>query len=181
MLAITQEEAAARLGVNAWTVLNWETGATKPAIQFIPALVAFLGYDPERVEAGTLAGGLAAKRRELGLSQRRAARCLAIDPGTWAGSEGGTEIKREAHRRAVEGFLENPGPLQVAQGRGRCCCAVSIDAPAVLPRWRQHARSGARRVSAKGLIRGRFFQALLYSDPISRALKRLIDFHFAID
>ena len=120
MLAITQEEAAERLGVNTWTVHNWETGQRKPEIRFIPALVAFLGYDPEPVDTGTLAGRLVAKRRLLGLSQREAARSLQIDPGTWAGWELGARIAREAHRRAVEGFLENPGTAsQLAQGRGR--------------------------------------------------------------
>jgi len=101
VLSITQEETAHRLGVNTWTVLNWETGATKPVIQFIPALVAFLGYDPEPVDQETLAGRLIAKRRLLGLSQREAARFLAIDPVTWAGWELGARIERQAHRRAV--------------------------------------------------------------------------------
>ncbi len=109
MLSLTQEETAERLGVNAWTVLNWETGQSKPAIQFIPALIGFLGYDPEQVHQGTLAVRLVAKRRLLGLSQREAARSLKIDPGTWAGWELGARIAREAHRRAVEEFLENPG------------------------------------------------------------------------
>jgi DNA-binding XRE family transcriptional regulator len=119
-LSITQEEAAARLGVNAWTIHNWEVGETKPAIQFIPTLVAFLGYDPEPVDQRTLAGRLVAKRRELGLSQWEAARSLQIDPSSWAGWELGARIKREAHRRVVEGFLESPGTAsQLAQGRGR--------------------------------------------------------------
>jgi transcriptional regulator with XRE-family HTH domain len=105
MLLITQEEAAFLLGVNAWTVHNWETGQRKPEIRFIPALVAFLGYDPEPVDEGTLAGRLVAKRRQLGLSQREAARSFQIDPGTWAGWEKGARVARAAHRRAVEGFL----------------------------------------------------------------------------
>lgn len=105
VLSITQEEAAVQLGVNAWTVHNWETEATKPAIQFIPALVVFLGYDPEPVDMGTLAGRLVGKRRELGLSQREAARSLRIDPGTWAGWELGARITTEAHKRAVARFL----------------------------------------------------------------------------
>lgn len=105
MLAITQEEAAARLSVNAWTVHNWETGQRKPEIRFIPVLVEFLGYDPEPVDEETLAGRLIAKRRELGLSQREAARSIQIDPGTWAGWELGARIARETHRRAVERFL----------------------------------------------------------------------------
>lgn len=103
--SITQDEAALRLGVNAWTVHNWETGETKPAIQFIPGLVTFLGYDPEPVDQETLAGRLIAKRRELGWSQRVTALSLGIDPGTWADWELGEGIVREAHRRAVEGFL----------------------------------------------------------------------------
>lgn len=107
MLSITQEEAAEQLGVNAWTVHNWETGQTKPEIRFIQALVAFLGYDPEPINEETLAGRLVAKRRLLGLSQREAARSLQIDPGTWAGWELGARIAREAHRRAVEGFLDS--------------------------------------------------------------------------
>lgn len=104
VLAITQEEAALLLVVNAWTVHNWEVGTTKPAIQFIPALVAFLGYDPEPVDTGTLAGRLVGKRRELGLSQREAARCLQIDPGTLAGWELGARIGMEEHRRKVGDF-----------------------------------------------------------------------------
>ncbi len=65
--------------------------------------------DPEPVDQGTLAGRLIAKRRELGLSQREAARSVGIDPGTWAGWELGAKIGREAHRRAVEGFLGTEG------------------------------------------------------------------------
>lgn len=135
MLAITQEEAAAQLGVKAWTVHNWETGQRKPEIRFIPALVAFLGYDPEPVEEGTLAGRLIARRRELGLSQREAACSLQIDPGTWAGWELGARIAREAHRRVVEGFLESPGTAAVTCSRSRPMMlrsGVPVDASTLL-------------------------------------------------
>jgi transcriptional regulator with XRE-family HTH domain len=115
LLSLTQEEAAALLGVNAWTVHNWETGQRKPEIRFLPALVAFLGYDPEPVDTGTLAGRLVARRREHGLSQREAARSLGIDPGTWAGWELGARIAREAHRRTVARFL---GQLQIDEISG---------------------------------------------------------------
>lgn len=120
LLSNSQDEAALKLGVNDWTVLNWETGQMKPAIQFVPALVEFLGYDPEPVEEGTLAGRLIAKRRLLGLSQHEAACSFQIDPGTWAEWELGVRmITREAHRRTVDGFLESSGTVsQLAQGRG---------------------------------------------------------------
>lgn len=109
VLSITQKEVAPLLGVDPWTVHNWETGGTKPAIQLIPALVEFLGYDPEPVDMGTLAGRLVSKRRELGLSQLQAARSIGVDPATWAGWERGERVKREGQRRKVEGFLGNSG------------------------------------------------------------------------
>lgn len=45
-LKLTQKEAAKRLKVNAWTVLNWEKGDTKPTCGVEKNIVEFLGYDP---------------------------------------------------------------------------------------------------------------------------------------
>jgi transcriptional regulator with XRE-family HTH domain len=45
-LRLTQKQTAERLGVNPWTVLNWENGHTEPPIESIPAILQFLGYDP---------------------------------------------------------------------------------------------------------------------------------------
>lgn len=104
MLSLTQEETAERLGVNAGTVINWETLQTKPAIQFIRAIIAFLGYNPEPIDEGTFAGRLVAKRRELGLFQREATRSLAM-----AGWELGARIARGAHRQIMKGFLGRVG------------------------------------------------------------------------
>ncbi len=84
MLSITQEEAAAHLGVNAWVVPNWEIGETKQAIQSSRPSSGSSAMTLT-IDQGALAGRLIAKRRELGLFQREAARCFAIDPGTWAG------------------------------------------------------------------------------------------------
>jgi hypothetical protein len=40
---LTQRQAAERLGVNPWTVLNWENRKTEPAPRFIPVILRFLG------------------------------------------------------------------------------------------------------------------------------------------
>lgn len=109
ILSLTQKELAPILGVDPWTVHNWETGQSAPEIRVIPALVFFLGYDPEPPDKGTLVGRLVAKRRELGLSQLQAARSIGVDPATWAGWEKGQRIKREGQMRKVEGFLEGTG------------------------------------------------------------------------
>lgn len=45
-MRLMQKEVADRLGVNSWTILNWEKGHTEPSTVSIPAIVQFLGYDP---------------------------------------------------------------------------------------------------------------------------------------
>ena len=45
-LGLLQREVATWLGVNGWTVGNWENGKTQPARRFTPKIVQFLGYDP---------------------------------------------------------------------------------------------------------------------------------------
>lgn len=47
VLGITQKQAAKLLGINEHTIIHWEIRQTKPEMQFIPALIRFLGYNPE--------------------------------------------------------------------------------------------------------------------------------------
>jgi len=49
-LGVTQKEAARRMGVDQWTVLNWEKCRTEPAQRFAPVILYFLGYDPHLAE-----------------------------------------------------------------------------------------------------------------------------------
>ncbi|MEW8058550.1 MAG: helix-turn-helix transcriptional regulator [Candidatus Thiodiazotropha endolucinida] len=43
---LRQIDVATRLGVNPWTLRNWEHNRTKPSIRHYPAVMAFLGYCP---------------------------------------------------------------------------------------------------------------------------------------
>jgi DNA-binding XRE family transcriptional regulator len=52
MLSITQEEAAASLGVNAWTVHNWETGRGSPKFAFCRPLSISSGMARSRSKKG---------------------------------------------------------------------------------------------------------------------------------
>jgi len=67
-LGLLQKEAALQIGVNPWTVLNWEKSHTEPPVSAMRAILQFLGYDP-CPEPRTLPERLLAKRREMG--QRR--------------------------------------------------------------------------------------------------------------
>jgi transcriptional regulator with XRE-family HTH domain len=65
-LGLLQKDAAAQIGVDTATVTNWELGHTELEERFIPALIAFLGYNPlpearspgELVHRARLARGL---------------------------------------------------------------------------------------------------------------------------
>lgn len=44
-----QRDLAWRLGADPATVINWEKGRTEPRLQFLPAIIDFLGADPRPV------------------------------------------------------------------------------------------------------------------------------------
>ena len=95
-LGLTQKELAYKLGVSAWTVLNWETGKTAPIDSDMAGVIAFLGTDPLPVSP-TLAGRLRALRRANCWSIRRAAQEVGVDPNTWSGWEKGNPIVHRKH------------------------------------------------------------------------------------
>jgi transcriptional regulator with XRE-family HTH domain len=103
-LRLTQKQVAERLGVNPWTVLNWEKDHTEPPIEFMPAIIRFLGYDPFP-EPETIPERLLAKRRTMGWSIREAAQQLGVDEGTWGGWERGMTIHNGRHQARVDALL----------------------------------------------------------------------------
>jgi len=102
---LLQKDVARLFNVDMFTILNWETGFTRPQIKDVPALIAFLGYDPEPPAPQSIAEHLYAKRRLLGWSQKVAAKQLSIDPCTWSSWEAGGTIMKPEHRKLVAGFL----------------------------------------------------------------------------
>ena len=103
-LGLKQKDVARQLGINTWTVLNWEKGRTEPPIASMPAIVQFLGYDPFP-EPKTTPQRLVARRREIGWSIRDAAEAVGVDPGTWGNWERGQTILYRKHRVLVAQFL----------------------------------------------------------------------------
>ena len=99
-----QKDVARELGVDHWTLVNWETGRTEPTISAYPAIIAWLGYDPHP-HPHTLPEHLKAYRRRNGWSINQAARNLDVDPTSWGGWEqGGTVLLRE-HRQRLAALL----------------------------------------------------------------------------
>jgi transcriptional regulator with XRE-family HTH domain len=87
-LKLLQGQVADRIGVHELTITNWERNATAPAIRHIPAIIQFLGYDP-LPPTDSFSERLATARKVRGLSQRKMAEKLGVDPATLQGWEAG--------------------------------------------------------------------------------------------
>ena len=81
-LKLLQKEVAQKLGVGESSVYNWENNLTKLALRYIPKIIEFLGYAPYNPSDKTTGEKIVACRRFLGLSQKRLACHLGIDPFT---------------------------------------------------------------------------------------------------
>jgi transcriptional regulator with XRE-family HTH domain len=95
------------MGASPATVLNWEKGQSEPAAANMPAIAQFLGYSPPTASRSVPAL-LAAKRRELGWTQKTAANRLGVDPSTWGGWERGQVLLRKDYREMVAQFIGVP-------------------------------------------------------------------------
>jgi len=90
-LRLLQREAAEEIRVDGTSIYNWENNRTSPSLRFVPKIVEFLGYVPYDISERTLGERIVAARRLLGLTQKKLARRLGVDPSTlgrWERGEG---------------------------------------------------------------------------------------------
>jgi len=88
-LGLRQSDVAARIGVWGQTVNYWEKGHFNPEPQYVPAIVAFLGYDPFGGPPDGFPAWLKAARIAAGLTRRKLAGQIGVHPGTVAEWERG--------------------------------------------------------------------------------------------
>jgi transcriptional regulator with XRE-family HTH domain len=106
-LGMFQKDVAKHLGVDQWTLLNWEKNRTAPLVTAYPAIFTFLGYDPAPAPT-TIADRLKARRREMGWTIDATALALNVDPTSIWGWEQGGLILHRAHRKLIADFLAIP-------------------------------------------------------------------------
>ena len=106
-LGLTQKAAGELLGINSWTVLNWEKGKTEPPVESIAVIIGFLEYDPFP-EPKSLSDRLLAARRVKGWTIKEAAQRLGVDEATWGQWEK-TGIPWKRHQARVAAFLRKLG------------------------------------------------------------------------
>jgi transcriptional regulator with XRE-family HTH domain len=94
-LKLLQKDVGQRIGGSVSDVWNWENNRANPVVKFIPAIIAFLGYNPlPKPEARS--EQLVWYRKGKGWTQRDFAKTLGIDPSTVAGWE--REERKSASR-----------------------------------------------------------------------------------
>jgi len=77
-LHLLQKSLAIRLGVNMETLKNWERGVEQPMIRHLPAVIAFLGFDPQP-EPNDIPKRIAYARRRIGWTQEQLGKSLKTD------------------------------------------------------------------------------------------------------
>jgi transcriptional regulator with XRE-family HTH domain len=106
-LKLLQKEVSATLGVDSITVNNWERNRCQPRLYLFPKIIQFLGYDPfPTVENSSIIDAIKAYRLMHGLSQKRMARVLGIDPTTLGRWESDQSKPKGILMRHLNGILD---------------------------------------------------------------------------
>ncbi len=104
-LGLDQREVARKLGVNTWSLLNWENAKTSPAVRYYPAIIRFLGYNPFPAPGVSFPERLKAARTARGLSWKGLAKELGVYESTVRDWENGTHKPTRSLYRRVSHFL----------------------------------------------------------------------------
>ena len=88
-LGLRQSDVADRIEVWTATLNYWENNHFNPEVQYVPKIVAFLGYDPFGPPPTSFPLQLKAARIASGLTRRQLAARLGVHPGTVAEWEQG--------------------------------------------------------------------------------------------
>ncbi|MGB8477997.1 MAG: helix-turn-helix transcriptional regulator [Acidobacteriaceae bacterium] len=103
-LKLLQGQVADQIGVHEQTITNWERNAAVPTVRYMPSIIQFLSYDPLSPTA-SFSERLIAAGRVLGLSQRKMAEKLSVDPGTLQGWEVGQHTPSRRKLQLIATFL----------------------------------------------------------------------------
>jgi transcriptional regulator with XRE-family HTH domain len=113
-LKLFQKDVAAQIGVDVTSIRNWESNTSQPSLEYMPAIIQFLGYNP-LPEGKTWGERLVRHRVSLGITQAEAARRLAVDQATLAKWERGERTPKGRFAERAERFLADKETAPVAR------------------------------------------------------------------
>lgn len=88
-MKLTKRQLSLKFNVSDVTIYLWEKNRVKPSLAQIPKIIEFLGRDPLEKQTENLGDKIREFRRIHGLSQKKLAEQLGVDPTTLAGWERG--------------------------------------------------------------------------------------------
>jgi len=106
-LKLFQKDVAKLFGVTTSSVTNREKNRDIPALRFLPKIIAFLGYDPFPETASTLGQKIKQYRRKKGLSIKKLAREMGIDPTTLSRWERGRSNPNGEMKTRLQKILDH--------------------------------------------------------------------------
>jgi len=104
-LKLTKRQLSVNLNVSDVTIYLWERNKVRPSLAQIPKIIEFLGRDPFEKKIENLGEKLREYRRVRGLSQKKLAEQLGVDPTTVAGWERGKHPPAKRLRSKLISFL----------------------------------------------------------------------------
>jgi site-specific DNA recombinase len=104
VLKLLQNQVAEQIGVDKASIANWEHDRSKPGVEYMPAIIRFLGYNPLPPKEDW-ASRLVQCRTVLGLTQKESAHRMGVDPSTLAKWERGERVPAGEFAARAERFL----------------------------------------------------------------------------
>jgi transcriptional regulator with XRE-family HTH domain len=103
-LKLTKRQLSFNLNVSDVTIYLWERNKVRPSLAQIPRIIEFLARDPFENKADSLAERIKDFRRVRGLSRKKLANQLGIDPSTLEGWETGKHQPTKKLLDKIAGF-----------------------------------------------------------------------------
>jgi transcriptional regulator with XRE-family HTH domain len=103
-LNLLQIEVAQMFGVCNISIYNWEKDLAKPAVKYFPKIIKFIGHIPFGKSTLSIGEKIILYRKLHGLSQKKLACQLGIDPCTLSKWE---RNKRKPYERFLKQLEEN--------------------------------------------------------------------------
>ena len=103
-MKLTKAQLSLKLNVSDITIYLWERNRVQPSLAQIPKIIEFLGRDPFEKKADNLAERIKDLRRVRGLSRKKLADQLGIDPSTLGGWETGKHQPTKKLLNKIAGF-----------------------------------------------------------------------------
>lgn len=104
-LGLLQRDVAGLMCTDLKNICNWELNHKQPSLHYLPRIVEFLGYDFWTERAGSIGGLLRMYRNTHGLTQKKFAKVIGIDPTTLSRIERGKRNPMPSTVKKITQFL----------------------------------------------------------------------------